>query len=300
MEPDPFAAHGKNQKGIGKLFYPYFGFMITRIAPTPSGFLHPGNIFNFLLNWHWARQHGGKVLLRIDDADVERKRPEYVDDIFRVLEWLDMDWDIGPTGPDDLDQNWSQQHRRSLYDDSLLELRNKSLVYACSCTRTQLASEPCHCQDKKLDLDTAGLAWRIPTRGEIILFTDRVIGDVKHYLPLQHSFVVRRKDGIAAYHLASLADDRHFGVTHIARGEDLLPSTAMQLHIDDLLDQQYLRRCGFWHHPLILGDQGNKLSKSAGDMGRSIRTYIKKEQLLASFERWAGFDKKDRKEIFAL
>ncbi len=276
----------------------YLCGMITRIAPTPSGFLHPGNIFNFLLNWHWARSNNGKVLLRIDDADAERKRTEYVEDIFRVLDWLGIDWDLGPAGPDDLEKNWSQLHRKEMYDGILQELTAKELIYACECTRTQLASAPCECIDKHISLDKAGIAWRMPTKGEIITFTDKAAGEVKHYLPLRNSFVVRRKDGIAAYHLASLADDRHFGVTHIGRGEDLLPSTAMQLHLDGLLDKSYLSQCTFWHHSLITGDNGTKLSKSAGEYGRSIMHYVKKEQLIASFEKWIGANKKSLTEIF--
>lgn len=272
--------------------------MITRLAPTPSGFLHPGNIFNFLLNWHWARTNGGKVLLRIDDADAERKRIEYVEDIFRVLEWLGLDWDIGPSGPDDLEKNWSQLNRKELYDELLKDLAGKQLAYACECSRTQLASAPCACRDKNIPLDRMGVAWRIQTKGEIISFTDRVIGEVKHYLPLQNSFVVRRKDAIAAYHLASLADDRHFKITHIGRGEDLLPSTAMQLHLDGLLDSAYLNQCTFWHHPLLTGESGSKLSKSAGEYGRSVMTYLKKEQLLLSFEKWIGLDKATKEKKF--
>lgn len=274
--------------------------MITRLAPTPSGFLHPGNIFNFLLNWHWARTNNGKVLLRIDDADAERKRPEYVEDIFRVLEWLGLDWDIGPTGPDDLEKNWSQVHRKEMYNGLLQELNDGGLIYACACTRTQLAEAPCSCRAKNIKPDATGVAWRIETKGEIVSFHDRGIGEIKHYLPLQNSFVVRRKDGIAAYHLASLADDRHFNITHIGRGEDLLPSTALQLHLDGLLGKPYLDQCIFWHHALIAGDSGTKLSKSAGEYGRNIMSYLKKEQLLASFEKWVGLDKTSKEELFTV
>ncbi len=274
--------------------------MITRLAPTPSGFLHPGNIFNFLLNWHWARTNKGKVLLRIDDADAERKRPEYVEDIFRVLEWLGLDWDIGPAGPDDLEKNWSQIHRKEMYNGLLQELNDGGLIYACECTRTQLAEAPCTCRAKNIKLNTTGIAWRMETKGEIISFNDKLVGEIKHYLPLQNSFVVRRKDGIAAYHLASLADDRYFNITHIGRGEDLLPSTAMQLHLDGLFSKPYLDQCIFWHHPLITGDSGTKLSKSAGEYGRSIRNYFKKEQLIASFEKWVGMDKQSKEELFTV
>lgn len=273
--------------------------MITRLAPTPSGFLHTGNIFNFLLNWHWARTNGGKVFLRIDDADAERKRPEYVDDIFRVLEWLGLDWDIGPAGPDDLEKNWSQSCRKDMYDELLNELAAKDLLFACECSRKELADGKCDCRKKQLKLSTAGLAWRIQTAG-IVSFKDKALGNIIHDLSASGSFIVRRKDGIAAYQLASLADDRHFAVTHIGRGEDLIASTAMQLYLDKQPGIPYLNNCRFWHHPLLRDDNGNKLSKSAGDQGRSIMHSMKKEELTASFEKWTGLDKKEMGELFTL
>lgn len=96
---------------------------MTRMAPTPSGFLHLGNMYNFILNWLWARANNGKVLLRIDDADTERKRKEYLDDIFRVLEKTGLDWDLGPTGPDDFERNWTQAQRNDIYASLLATLR---------------------------------------------------------------------------------------------------------------------------------------------------------------------------------
>ena len=270
--------------------------MITRLAPTPSGFLHPGNIFNFLLNWHWARTNGGKVLLRIDDADAERKRPEYLDDIFRVLDWLGLDWDIGPTGPDDLEKNWSQARRRELYDELLNELTGKQLLFACACSRKELASGICNCREKRLALSSPAVAWRIQAPA-MARFHDKALGNVTQELSAG-SFIVRRKDGIAAYQLASLADDRHFGVTHIGRGEDLLASTAMQLYLDSRLNIPYLSRCSFWHHPLMVADDGSKLSKNAGHLSRSIMESVKKEELLDAFGKWIGLDKKNREDIF--
>ena len=270
--------------------------MITRLAPTPSGFLHPGNIFNFLLNWYWARTNGGKVLLRIDDVDTERKRPEYLDDIFRVLDWLGLDWDIGPTGPDDLEKNWSQARRRELYDELLNELTGKQLLFACACSRKELASGICNCREKQLALSSPAVAWRIQAPA-MASFHDKALGNVTQELSTG-SFIVRRKDDIAAYQLASLADDRHFGVTHIGRGEDLLASTAMQLYLDSRLNIPYLSRCSFWHHPLMVADDGSKLSKNAGHLSRSIMESVKKEELLDAFGKWIGLDKKNREDIF--
>ena len=259
--------------------------MLTRLAPTPSGFIHTGNIYNFLLNWLWARSNSGKVLLRIDDGDAERKRKEYVEDIFRVFDWLGLDWDIGPTGPDDFEKNWSQTCRTDLYNDVLNKLAEDKLVFACECSRKQ----QCHCIDKKLSLSHPGTAWKIKIEKDIIInFKDRLLGNVS--IHPEEPFVVKKKDGFAAYQVFSLADDRHFAVTHICRGNDLLPSTAMQLYIDKQLDRPYFTACSFWHHALITNTKGNKLSKSAGASGSSIIHQVNKEELVASFAKWVGGD----------
>jgi glutamyl-tRNA synthetase len=107
----------------------------TRIAPTPSGFLHAGNAVNFLITHELARAARGTLLLRIDDLDAERARPEYLDDIFRSLEWLGIDWDEGPTGPEDFLRNWSQRSRIERYSELLLGLRKGGHLYACECSR---------------------------------------------------------------------------------------------------------------------------------------------------------------------
>jgi glutamyl/glutaminyl-tRNA synthetase len=268
--------------------------VVTRLAPTPSGFLHTGNIYNFLLNWLWAKAEGGQVLLRIDDADAARKRPEYVADIFRVLEWLGLDWDLGPTGPDDFEKQWTQAQRIDLYMAILDELVHKQQLFACSCSRKQLGSEgpyPGHCTHKGLPLNLPDTAWRIHIDNQTrVHFADRALGQVNIQLAkTAGSFVMRKKDGMAAYQLTSMADDRHFGVTHIARGQDLLPSTAMQLYIDGLLDIPYLNQCAFWHHRLLTGQAGDKLSKSAGHQAQSLLQMVKKEELLSGFAGWMGW-----------
>lgn len=266
--------------------------MLTRLAPTPSGYIHTGNIFNFLLNWLWARSNGGKVLLRIDDGDADRKRKEYLDDIFRVLEWIGLDWDIGPTGPDDFEKNWSQSCRKDLYENILNELAAKNLVFACGCSRKQ----ECHCEEKQFSLTKPGTAWKIKIKeNNIISFTDRLMGNVSVAIPT--TFIVKRKDGFAAYQVCSLADDRHFKVTHICRGDDLLPSTAMQVYIDTLLNTSYFNTCSFWHHTLLMDELGNKFSKSAGTMGSSIIHQIKKEELFASFARWMKWNDNEIKTL---
>ncbi len=240
-----------------------------RFAPTPSGFLHIGNALNFALNWLVARLHGGKILLRIDDLDADRKRPEYVADVFESLAWLGLDWDVGPGENDgiidrvtlshpvntlvaDFEKNWSQHRRLPLYFNALEKLRATGLLFACRKSRRDLApfegNYPPAFRNQNLSLDDPDVAWRIKTPPGFAL----------------PDFVVRRRDGIPAYQLASLADDVHFGITHVIRGEDLTASTQAQLYLAEYLSESNFLKINFLHHPLITDENGEKLSKSAG------------------------------------
>lgn len=262
--------------------------MITRLAPTPSGFLHKGNIFNFLLNWLWARANGGAVLLRIDDADTERKRKEYVEDIFFVLQQLGMDWDIGPSGPEDFEKNWSQVHREKYYFETLKHLTATGNVYTCCCSRTNFTGEEnnCACREKSFSPDTINSASKIHA-GNIKPVS--INGNPSAEIIIQ-DFVVRKKDGKPAYPVTSLTDDKLFGVTHIARGEDLLESTARQLLLDSLLPNPGFHQVVFKHHPLISDEAGIKLSKSAGTRSKSMLHFESPDNILREFARWMKWD----------
>lgn len=243
--------------------YTYLDFISTvtpgskfRLAPTPSGFLHTGNAFNFILNWAAARIiPGASLLLRIDDLDAGRKRPEFVADIFDTLWWLGLDYDTGPVSLRDFEQNWSQRLRLPVYRQALDALRASGRLFACAKSRQDLApfggSYPEAFRRQHLSLDAPGLAWRIQTPETPV-----------QNLPAD--FVVRRKDALPAYQLASLLDDLNFGITHIIRGEDLLGSTAAQHYLAACLNTEAFQGIRFLHHPLILDEQGAKLSKSAG------------------------------------
>jgi glutamyl-tRNA synthetase len=224
----------------------------VRFAPTPSGYLHVGNALNFTLNWLVARHGGGTILLRIDDLDAERKRPEYVADIFESLEWLSLDFDNGPVSSEDFEKNWSQHHRLPLYFNVLRKLRATGLLFACRKSRRELASfaggYPPEFRRQNCSLDDADVAWRIQTPPNF---------------PLP-DFVVRRRDGIPAYQLSSLVDDLHFGITHVIRGADLEASTQAQLYLAECLGETNFMKIKFLHHPLVADDRGEKLSKSEG------------------------------------
>ncbi|MFN8712219.1 MAG: glutamate--tRNA ligase family protein [Bacteroidota bacterium] len=239
----------------------------TRIAPTPSGFLHSGNIYSFQLTAQLAAETGAEILLRIDDLDAARKRPEYVANIFETLHTLGIRWQLGPQTPDDFENNWSQHLRLPLYNETLQQLRqHEGLVYVCTCSRRELdaANGTCNCKNNNLPFDTPDTAWRVAVEpGTVISFNDLQRGKVEIDLAeTTGDFVVRRRDGIPAYQIASLTDDVHFGITHIVRGEDLLPSTAAQLFLAEKLGLTSFLQSKFLHHALITDESGLKLSKS--------------------------------------
>lgn len=244
----------------------------TRLAPTPSGYLHAGNAINFLITAALARATGSNVMLRIDDLDAERARPEYLEDIFRSLEWLGIGWDEGPSGPADFLERWSQQLRMERYHQLADALRAQGLLFACDCSRSRLrACVPNgryagRCRTRGLDLDGADVAWRLDLGSQLSIQVPSCHGPstVLDLLTAMGDPVLRQRNGRPAYQLASLADDLDFNTTFIVRGMDLLPSSACQLHCADLLGLQRFRDCCFVHHGLLMDETGAKLSKSAG------------------------------------
>ncbi len=252
----------------------------TRYAPTPSGFLHPGNAFSFLLTWLIARRSGGTILLRIDDLDKQRKRPKYVADVFESLDWLGIDYDEGPSGPADFEANFSQHNRLDKYAASLYQLREAGGVFACECTRSSIDREspdglhPADCKQRATDFNKTKIAWRFNTEelpAEQWEDADGGQRSVKLHAAMR-DFVVRKKDEAPAYQLASLADDIEFNINFIVRGNDLLESTAAQRAIARQLGKhQFLDTC-FLHHELLRKEDGTKLSKSDGASSlRAIR-----------------------------
>jgi glutamyl/glutaminyl-tRNA synthetase len=251
------------------------------LADAPAAFtrchayLHVGNAASFLLTFRLAQQHGGSLLLRIDDLDRERIRPAYVQDVFDTLAFLDIHCQQGPQNAADFTNHYSQHLRLPLYHSLLANLCATGQVYACICSRKQIAAgEPCHCKVKALGLHTTGAAWRVEVpSGSIIRFVDEKRGEQQIDLAtaMPH-FVVRKRDGLPAYQIASLADDLHFGINYLVRGEDLLPSTAAQLYLAGLTGSNNFLQARFYHHPLLLNAEGAKLSKSAGDVSvRALR-----------------------------
>lgn len=245
-----------------------FTYQRTRIAPTPSGYLHAGNILSFVLAAGLARRSGASILLRIDDLDIGRVRQAYVQDIFDTLKFLDIPWDEGPVDADDFRRHWSQRLRMDAYRRMLQDLSARGVLFACECTRTRMSGgDTCACTGKSLNMSEQGLAWRLLTdTNNRISHVDLYRGVVTSALPASVQLaIVRKRDGDPAYHVASLSDDLQFGVDLIVRGADLFDSTLLQCRMAELISENAFGRVAFFHHPLVSDPYGRKLSKSAGD-----------------------------------
>ena len=226
----------------------------TRIAPTPSGYLHIGNVYSFLITWLIARQRQGTLSLRIDDLDELRLKTPYVEDIFETLQFMQIDYDAGPKNIEAFFACHSQQFRLNNYHRLLSKLTATGLVYACTCSRKTLqalSNEGRYheeCRQKKLPLDTPGAAWRLHVpAGTIINFTDEYKGaQVIDLAATMGDFIIKRKDGIPAYQVASLADDNFYHVNFIVRGDDLLISTAAQLYLASIANDRAFAQTHFF------------------------------------------------------
>jgi glutamyl-tRNA synthetase len=243
----------------------------TRIAPTPSGLLHLGNAFSFAITAGLARLSGARILLRIDDMDQQRVREAYIRDIFESLHFLDIPWDEGPSDYSSFLKEYSQQQRLPLYQQMLERLWDEGKVFGCRCSRSELAQQEQqgyngHCLYSGISKEAPETAWRLDTRREIALTLSNPFQYSKDLtLPasMQH-FIIRKKDGLPAYQLCSLADDFYFNVDLIIRGADLMDSSLAQLYLADTLQLDSFKQNSFLHHPLLLSGEGLKLSKSLG------------------------------------
>jgi len=239
----------------------------TRIAPTPSGFLHLGNVLSFAITASLARKNNARILLRIDDLDMARADKLYIQDIFDTLNFLEIPWDEGPRDAKEFEESYSQLHRMALYRAQLQQLRDKGSVFACTCSRSQLQDgRSCDCRSRQIPLGMENVSWRLITGNNPELSIKNCNGQVdRTVLPVEmHNFVVRKKDGFPAYQLTSVVDDLFYGVDLVVRGEDLWPSTLAQHELASALAGNDFQDITFCHHPLLMEKPGKKLSKSAG------------------------------------
>lgn len=230
---------------------------LTRIAPTPSGFLHEGNLVNFLLTARLAREVGAETALRIDDMDVFRMREEYVEDIFRCLRWLGIEWQYGPQSMREYGELPPVEERAEHYYDVLDGMVIAGLpAFVCKCSRRDLGrnlrcEQGCASKGLKLVPRRTSVRVHIPDSEEALATG---FGDV----------TIWRREDLPAYQLASLVDDHEMAVTHIVRGADLYDSTLLQRYLAQFLPDSPFLRADIRHHELVMGEDGSKLSKSQG------------------------------------
>ncbi|MCD8382990.1 MAG: tRNA glutamyl-Q(34) synthetase GluQRS [Clostridiales bacterium] len=275
---------------------------IGRFAPSPSGRMHLGNAFSCLLAWLSVRSVGGRMLLRIEDLDPERCRPDYARQVEDDLRWLGLDWDEGGV---DGSTVCCQSRRRAIYARYLDILADRGLLYPCFCTRGELhaASAP-HASDgtplypgtcrnlspaeraRRAALRRPALRVCVPDRE--ISFTDRLQGPCRENLARDcGDFILCRSDGVHAYQLAVVVDDGLMGVTQVVRGRDLLSSTPRQLWLQEVLGFSHPT---YAHVPLLLSADGRRLSKRDRDLDLgSVRAAGQTpEAVVGRLAFWAG------------
>ena len=275
------------------------GPVVTRLAPSPTGLLHLGHARSFALAWAFARARRGRVVLRIEDLDRERCKPELVDACERDLAWLGLDWD---------GEKRLQSRDVTPYAAACEQLVSCGRAYACTCTRAEIAAlsaphaddgeqrYPGTCRGRwtneaqarelagrpaglRLAVEPGAVAVRDELRGVLGFDVADEVGD----------FLIRRRDGAFSYQLAVVVDDARDGVTDVIRGDDLLSSAARQQLLQRALGLHTPR---WWHLPLVTDEHGARLSKRRGDIGLSqLRTRgIDPRTVLAWVARSAGLD----------
>lgn len=269
----------------------------TRLAPSPTGALHLGNARTFLVNWALARREGWRILLRIEDLDGPRVKPEAAAGIQETLRWLGLDWDEGPiVQSDDLEP----------YRAAMRRLAESGAAFPCALTRGEIERAASAPQEGSHDVryperlrpeswdrrfEDASTNWRFWVRGGPVRFEDRFAGS-QAIDPAESvgDFVVWTKRGLPAYQLAVVVDDHAQGVTAVVRGDDLLDSAARQLLLYRALGLG--PEPGYLHLPLVIGPDGKRLAKRHGDS--RIEAYraagVSAEAVIGLLGRWCGIE----------
>ena len=238
--------------------------VVTRFAPSPTGYLHIGGARTALFNWLYARGRGGKFLLRIEDTDRARSTPEATEAILEGLEWLGLDWDGAPI---------SQFERAPRHAEVARDMLANGHAYRCYATQDEIAAwreahpnqpfqSPWRDRTDQPDAPYV-IRLRAPREGQTVI-ADAVQGDVTFQNAQLDDMVLLRSDGTPTYMHAVVVDDHDMGVTHVIRGDDHLTNAARQAQIYDAMGWQ---RPVFAHIPLIHGTDGKKLSKRHGAVG---------------------------------
>lgn len=247
-----------------------------RFAPSPTGYMHMGNLWIAMLSYVSVRQQGGQWILRIEDIDRQRSQSSYTAGLLQDLDWLGFQWDEGP---------YQQSRRQSLYESVLQQLEAHNLVYPCYCSRARLhnvSSAPHlgekrhpydgHCRELSLaERDQLAKnkkpSYRLKVEDTRVQFHDAWQGlQTKKLKAGYDDFVIRRADGMWAYNLAVVIDDLVMGVTEVVRGCDLLDVTAQQIYLRNQLravchQESASMVIHYKQAPVLLGQDGHRLSK---------------------------------------
>ncbi len=246
----------------------------TRFAPSPTGYLHVGGVRTALFSWLFARRHGGKFVLRIEDTDLERSTQESVNAILEGMTWLGLEYDEGP---------FYQTHRFERYNEVIGRLLDKGLAYRCDCSKERLDSlrekqmaakqKPRydgHCRERHIAHDqTHVVRFLNPLDGEVVI-DDLVRGQVVVANAELDDLVIRRSNGSPTYNLTVVVDDHDMAISHVIRGDDHVNNTPRQINMLHALDWDVPQ---YAHVPMILGDDGARLSKRHG--GVSVMQYLR-------------------------
>ena len=247
--------------------------LVTRFAPSPTGYLHLGHVASAIYVWGMARLHGARVLLRIEDHDRGRCRPEYEAAIFADLGWLGLAHDNHDLAPGHASA-YRQSDAHEQYNAAIEALAKHHLIYACTCTRQEILNRgdrtsghdaeelryDGHCRERGLSLQAPGSGLRIAVPPQTLAFSDQRLGK-QAQTPAQQcgDLLLRDRHGQYTYNFAVVVDDLRQGVNWIVRGEDVLHATGRQIWLAEALGRP--QPASFFHHPLIKGGDGQKLSK---------------------------------------
>lgn len=237
----------------------------TRFAPSPTGYLHVGGVRTALFSWLHARKHGGRFVLRIEDTDRERSTTESVNAILEGMTWLGLEYDEGP---------FYQTERLDRYNEVIDQLIQQGLAYRCSCTQARLDElreqqmaqklKPrydAHCRNTAVsEAEPHVVRFCNPRDGQVVV-DDGVRGKVVFSNDELDDLIIRRTDGTPTYNLSVVVDDLDMDVTDVVRGDDHLNNTPRQVNILAALGKAPPR---YAHVPMILGDDGSRLSKRHG------------------------------------
>lgn len=281
----------------------------VRFAPSPTGELHVGGARTALYNWLFARHHEGSFILRIEDTDEARSTEENLESILKSLTWLGLDWDEGPI---------HQADRMDLYRDYVSLLMSSGHAYYCFADQDELEEKRKTAAesddnwvyrgaDRDLSADEVRekleaemphtVRFKVPDEGETVV-QDHVQGEVKFEHVNIEDFVLLRSDERPTYHLSNVVDDIEMGITHVIRGADHLSNTPKQILVYEALDAKLPE---FGHLPLILGEDGKRLSKRHG--ATSVETFRDKGYLpgaVVNYLALLGWNPGDDREIFTL